>query len=57
MNYLDSALYIEQYDKKKLLKAASDSSLRVISEEESHQLLIEHQKLMVKDNGRLKKFA
>ena len=58
----------ERYDMKKLLKAASDSSLSVISEEELHQLLVEHQnqkmalceglkKLMVKDNGRLKKFA
>ena len=58
----------ERYDMRKLLKAASDSSLSVISEEELHQLLVEHQdqkmalceglkKLMVKDDGRLKKFA
>ena len=59
---------IERYDMRKLLKAASDSSLSVISEEELQQLQDEHQnqkmalceglkKLMVKDNGRLKKFA
>ena len=57
---------IERYDMKKLLKAASDSHLSVISVEEMRHLIQQQnkmpiceglKKLIMKDNGRLKRFA
>ena len=56
---------IERYDIKKLLKAGSNSSLGVISEEELHKLLKhkskqwmrEEFKRLILENGRLKNFA
>lgn len=57
---------IERYDMRKLLKAASDSDLSVLSGEEMYQLIQQQnelpicdglKKLIIKDSGRLKRFA